>query len=149
MKYLLIAFSLFSFSTFVHAQSLKAMLKLSDEALFQAGLAGKVGKCYIGDSRKASHFCDYYAKTAKFGQSVGLPDAYGSGCLVAPSAPKRISVCWGAPNTYDQYNSSATPICTDDYIKNGANMLRIGIMKGLCNDNSSAISSSKQKTFFR
>ncbi len=38
----------------------------------------------------------------------------------------------GSPNTYDKYNQSTTPICTNDYVKNGANMIRIGLIKGLC-----------------
>ena len=121
-----------SFST--HAIGLRAtdvLLSLGDTELFNLGLKNKVGKCFIFDSRTNGNFCDFYAQTSKKG-NLGLPSGSGSGCLVAPSQPKHIDYCWGAPNVYDQYNNSATPICTNDYIKNGANMLRIAIKAGLC-----------------
>ncbi len=68
--------------------------------------------------------------------SSGLPDLYGTGCVKAPDFPKSISTCWGAPNTYPIYNTAyggAYPICTSSGIKNAANMIRIGIIKGHCN----------------
>jgi hypothetical protein len=36
--------------------------------------------------------------------------------------------CWAAPNTYPNYSNTDRAICDPiDYIKNGANMIRIGL----------------------
>ena len=107
---------------------------MSDQKLWYAGVSKKVGKCVISDARScAKCFCDYYVKSSKKGlDGGGLPHGHGTGCLVAPSLAKARATCWGTPNVYDQYNNSKTPVCTDDYIRNGANMLRIGIKKGIC-----------------
>ena len=134
MKYFLSLSFLFS-SLSVHAEGLKPVdvfLSLSDTALFNLALKNKVGKCFIYDSRNNGNFCDFYAQTSKSGSNLGLPAAYGSGCMVAPNLAKQINYCWGSPNVYDQFNNSSTPICTNDYIKNGANMIRIGLKNGLC-----------------
>jgi hypothetical protein len=56
---------------------------------------------------------------------LGLPDKYGSGCLDG---------CWGPPNTYLNYNNSVIPICTSNQILNAANMIRIAIVKGFCEE---------------
>lgn len=113
----------------------KQLLKMSDKKLWKAGISKKIGSCVISDARTCENCaCDYYLKSTKEGlaEGGGLPHGYGTGCLVAPSLNKGRATCWSAPNVYDQYNDSKTPICTDNYIKNGANMLRIGIKKGLC-----------------
>jgi hypothetical protein len=69
---------------------------MSDQDLFTEALNGKVGKCRIFDSRAiGTHFCDYYAKVQdSSGAYQGLPDSYGSGCLVAPLEPKGVGICW-------------------------------------------------------
>lgn len=73
-----------------------------------------------------------YAHIAKDSGTVdALPDLIGSGCVVAPDWPKRVSTCWGSPNTYPNYQST-TPICTQNGKTNAANMIRIGIKKGYC-----------------
>lgn len=110
------------------------LLSLSDEELVKAAMNGRVGKCSIVDAKNCSQcFCDFYAKTSKAGLlGEGLPHGYGSGCIVAPDSPRRIDICWGAPNVYDQYNNSKTPICGRSLSSNAANMIRIGIERGLC-----------------
>ena len=110
------------------------LLSLSDEELVKAAMSGKTGKCSISDARNCSQcFCDFYAKTTKSGlEGQGLPHGYGSGCVVAPEYPKAVDICWGAPNFYQQYNKSKTPICGSSFTRNAANMIRIGIEKKLC-----------------
>ncbi|MFZ4715184.1 MAG: hypothetical protein ACOYL6_15790 [Bacteriovoracaceae bacterium] len=135
MQKLVLVFLTMMVSMSAHSQSKmgELLLSLSDAELFKAGLNNKVGSCYIADSRGNGNFCDYYAQTRKPGlQGIGLPHGLGSGCLVAPYEPKGVGNCWSSPNVYDQYNDSATPICTNDFIKNGANMLRIAIKRGIC-----------------
>jgi hypothetical protein len=114
--------------------SKQQLLAMSDEELYKAASSGKAGKCAIYDAKDCKEcFCDAYVKTTKTDPNGrGLPDNYGSGCLVAPDAPRRIDFCFGAPNTYLNYNNSKTPICTSNAVKNAANMIRIGIQKGLC-----------------
>jgi hypothetical protein len=34
----------------------------------------------------------------------------GKCSIVAPDSPRRIEICWGAPNVYDQYTNSKPPI---------------------------------------
>ena len=110
------------------------LLSLSDEELVKAAQNGKTGKCYIADAKDCSQcFCDFYAKTSKSGlRGEGLPHGYGSGCIVAPDSPRGVDICWGAPNVYDQYNKSKTPICGRSMVANAANMIRIGIQRNLC-----------------
>ena len=125
------------------------LLAKSDQDLWRAGRSGGVGKCYIARSIGSAAVCDFYLKTSKWGASQtynGLPTKggvpYGSGCLSASSASvmnpalpsdikeaqsKNVTTCWGPPNTYQSFNSSPTPICTPDHVKNAANMLRIAI----------------------
>ncbi len=43
-----------------------------------------------------------------------------------------MNVCWPSPNTYPNYNNTIRPICTADHVKNAANMIRIGLLKGYC-----------------
>ena len=43
-----------------------------------------------------------------------------------------MNVCWPSPNTYQNYNNTIRPICTADHVKNAANMIRIGLLKGYC-----------------
>lgn len=89
----------------------------------------QLGGCGISDD---PHACSHYAFACKIdGTCTGLPDLYGSGCLDG---------CWGPPNTYYNYQSSKIPICTGDVTVNGANMMRIGLIKGYCG--SSNISSN-------
>lgn len=133
MKFILtVCCLLLSFSSF--AINKRMFLKMSDQQLWEAGLAKSVGKCVISDARKCTNCaCDYYVKSSKKGlEHGGLPSGHGTGCLVAPSLSKAMATCWSSPNVYDTYNDSATPICTDDYVKNAANMLRIGIANGIC-----------------
>jgi hypothetical protein len=66
-----------------------------------------------------------YGKTTYKGLSTGLPDRYGTGCLDG---------CWGSPNTYYNYVNTVLPICTANQITNAANMIRIAIVKGYCED---------------
>ena len=108
------------------------LLGLSDQGLFDAALSGRTFNCRL--SRGAlSTACDFYATaTLDNGTSIGLPDLYGSGCVVGPDFPKAINTCWPAPNTYPNYNSTTTPICTSSGIKNAANMIRIAINRGWC-----------------
>ena len=110
------------------------LLSLSDDDLVRAAMNGRTGKCSIVNAKNCPQcFCDFYAKTSKAGLlGVGLPHGYGSGCIVAPDSPRRIDICWGAPNVYDQYNNSKTPICGRSLSNNAANMIRIGIQRGLC-----------------
>lgn len=111
-----------------------SLLAMSDQELWDAAMSGKTGKCRIADARTASSFCDYYVETLKYkGQGLpyaGLPGLagkpYGSGCLVSPGG-KNVTTCWGSPNVYPNYNSTSTPICTNDRVKNAANMIRIAI----------------------
>jgi hypothetical protein len=104
------------------------LLSLSDEEQVKAG------KWSIEDAKNCSQcFCDFYAKASKTGLlGKGLPHGYGSGCMVAPDSPRRINICWGAPNVYDQYNKSKTPIFGRSLRNNAANMIRIGIERVLC-----------------
>jgi hypothetical protein len=53
-----------------------------------------------------------------------LPDLIGSGCLGGG--------CWGPPNTYQNYQSTKLPVCSGNVTTDGANMIRIGILKGYC-----------------
>ncbi len=96
---------------------------LSDAALFDKAQKGLIGHCQITGSC-GSCFCRNYAKVLLNGNSLGLPDRYGSGCLGRG--------CWGPPNTYHLYSNTPLPICTGNTIKDGANMIRIGIVKGFC-----------------
>lgn len=112
-------------------------LAMEDEALWDAALSKKLGSCVISDARNCEKCaCDYYVKSTKLGleNGGGLPHGFGTGCLVAPSLTKKRATCWSDPNVYDKYNDSNTPICTDDYVVNGANMLRIGLVRDLCDD---------------
>jgi hypothetical protein len=140
MKNLMVIFILISAFNFeVSAQHItkKQFLKMNDQELWEAGIAGKIGSCSISDARNCEKcFCDFYVKTNKEGlEGPGLPHGYGSGCVVAPQAPKGINNCWGSPNVYQDYNLSKTPICTKDHIKNAANMIRIALKRSgdLCN----------------
>ena len=108
------------------------LLGLSDQALFDTALAGRTYNCRVtrGASTAA---CDLYATAGlASGTFTGLPDLYGSGCVVAPDFPKRVNTCFPAPNTYPNYNSTPTPICTGSGVKNAANMIRIAINRGWC-----------------
>lgn len=109
---------------------------LPDAQLFQKATitnnpGGGVGKCIISTD---PHACSAYASalTSDGVTYAGLPNLYGSGCL---------NGCWGPPNFYYDYSATVLPICTGDVVKNGANMIRIGIVKGYCelNSNSSTI----------
>ena len=110
------------------------LLSLPDAILFDLAVKQKVGKCYITLCPSIScGVCDMYAKIKLSATtSSGLPDNYGSGCVVAPDYPKHWSTCFGPPNTYLNYNGTPTPICTSSGVKNAANMIRIGIKKGHC-----------------
>jgi hypothetical protein len=110
------------------------LLSLSDKALYEAALSRRVGRCFISTCKPdQSCSCDLYAQVSlDEGKSVGLPDLYGTGCVVAPDMPKKICTCWGGSNNYPFYNKSSTPICSKCGIANAANMIRIGIMKGYC-----------------
>jgi hypothetical protein len=135
MLYLIILSILTSLNGYAQVKPIKELLlSLSDDELVKAAQNGKTGKCYIADAKDCSQcFCDFYAKTSKKGLSgEGLPNGYGSGCIVAPDSPRGVDICWGAPNVYDQYNSSKTPICGRSMVKNAANMIRIGIQRNLC-----------------
>lgn len=100
------------------------LLALPDAVLFDLAVKNKVGGCGISTQAYA---CSLYAKSLQGSVYMGLPDLYGSGCVSTASGD-----CWGPPNTYLNYNDSPTPICTNSPIKNGANMIRIGIIKGYC-----------------
>jgi hypothetical protein len=135
MLYLIILSILTSLNGYAQGKPVKELLlSLSDDELVKAAQNGKTGKCYIADAKNCSQcFCDFYAKTSKGGLSGdGLPHGYGSGCIVAPDSPRAVDICWGAPNVYDQYNNSKTPICGRSMVKNAANMIRIGIQRNLC-----------------
>jgi hypothetical protein len=135
LRLLLISLIMSSLNSFAQDKPVKdLLLSLSDAELVKAAMSGKTGKCSVVDARECPQcFCDYYAQSSKSGlQGVGLPHGLGSGCIVAPDAPKRVDICWGAPNVYDQYNNSKTPICGASLIKNAANMIRIGIQRDLC-----------------
>jgi hypothetical protein len=109
------------------------LLSLPDAVLFDLAIKQKVGQCYISLCPSKTCACDMYAKImVSGGTSLGLPDAIGTGCVVAPDYPKHISYCWPSPNTYPNYNTTPTPICTSSGVKNAANMIRIGIKKGYC-----------------
>lgn len=105
--------------------------KMTDEQLWEAATSGKVGRCFISDATQCSSCaCDYYVKTTKEGlKGPGLPHGYGTGCVVAPSGPKGMSICWGAPNVYQDYSNSKTPICTTNHVKNATNMIRIALAR--------------------
>lgn len=107
------------------------LLSLSDQGLFDAALAGRTFNCRISRGTSTTA-CDLYATAGlDNGTWTGLPDLYGTGCVVG-DFPKAIRTCWGAPNTYPNYNSTPTPICTPSGIKNAANMIRIAINRGWC-----------------
>jgi hypothetical protein len=108
------------------------LLGLSDQGLFDAGIAGLTGNCKITRGTSTSA-CDLYAIVKKDdGTWIGLPDLIGTGCVVAPDFPKHMNICWGSPNTYPNYSSTSTPICTTSGVKNAANMIRIGLNRGWC-----------------
>ena len=135
MFYAILLSALFSVQAFSQVKPLKELLlSLSDQELTKAAFNGKTGKCVIVDATNCPQcFCDYYAQTSKAGLAGnGLPHGYGTGCIVAPESPKGVGVCWGAPNVYDKYNNTKTPICGQSMIQNAANMIRIGIQKDLC-----------------
>jgi hypothetical protein len=146
-------FSALVFSSMASADIRSTLLSMSDKELWDAALSGKTGKCRIADARSsASSYCDYYVETLKFkgtGQPyAGLPGKgdgkpYGSGCLVSPGG-RNVTTCWDAPNVYPKFNSSSTPICTSDAVKNAANMIRIAVNDSadLCDLNSIADNSS-------
>jgi len=97
---------------------------LPDQTLFDYGINrnSDLGRCYI---QNTSAFCSFYGKYLfPNGTSTGLPDLYGTGCLGEG--------CWGPPNTYLNYQNTLLEICSGDVVKDGANMLRIGILKGYC-----------------
>lgn len=127
---------LFSFNVSALDKAQKSkLLKMSDQELWSAGTSQQIGNCHIQDARKCeSCYCDFYVKSNKpdIGEGGGLPHGYGTGCLVAPNTDKKQATCWSKPNVYDQYNKSKTPICTPDHVRNAANMLRIGIKRGIC-----------------
>jgi hypothetical protein len=108
---------------------LTALINMSDQILFNAALNMQTGKCYLSDARNCkSCACNYYAKILNPPVNPGLPDKYGTGCLVDPNLPKNMTTCFPPPNTYQNYNPTNRPICNPiDYIKNGANMIRIGL----------------------
>lgn len=109
------------------------LLSLPDDALYNAAVQKRVGQCSIGICTTTGCACDLYARVAINSTFViGLPNLYGTGCVVAPDFPKRMNICWPAPNPYGAYNGTSTPICTTSGIKNAANMIRIGIQKGYC-----------------
>lgn len=132
MKFFSLLVLCFSFclnSFALNGSSKEKLLSMSDEQLWDLALSNKLGTCVISDARKCEKCaCDYYVKSAQ----GGLPHGHGTGCVVAPSLDKKRDTCWSDPNVYDKYNDSKTPICTDDYVVNTANMLRIGIIRGLC-----------------
>ena len=108
------------------------LLGLSDQGLYDAALAGLTGNCKVNKGSTTSA-CDLYAVVRlSNGTWIGLPDLVGTGCVRAPDFPKRQSTCWGPPNTYTNYNTTPTPICTGSGIKNAANMIRIAINRGWC-----------------
>ncbi len=108
---------------------LATLINMSDQDLFNTAFNGLAGKCHLSDARKCTAcVCDIYGKIIDQSGMIGLPDKIGSGCLVARDLPKRVSICWPAPNTYQDYNPTNRAICNPtNYIKNGANMIRIGL----------------------
>lgn len=111
------------------------LLSLPDSMLFNLAVQQKVGQCYISicPITTTSCACDLYAKVKLTATtSTGLPDLIGTGCVYAPDYPRHMSICFGPPNTYPNYNATPTPICTSSGVKNAANMIRIGIKKGHC-----------------
>ena len=131
------------------------LLAMSDQALFEAGLGYGVGLCVVEDwtnqalsvvpdnqddaALLARKNCDFTVRTKKsFSSSSdlkGLPHGTGFGCVVAPNhLPRKFSGCPSSEHErYDKYsNDPNTSICTDDHVKNAANMIRIGIRNGLC-----------------
>lgn len=125
----------------IHCLSNADLFFLSDADLFQMGidqwrkgLHNQLGKCIISDD---PHACTHYAKVCTPDDCIGLPDLYGTGCL---------NGCWGPPNTYYNYQSSKIPVCTGNIITDGANMLRIGILKGYCGITSNSSSTNNSST---
>jgi hypothetical protein len=109
------------------------LLSLSDQALYDAAVQRRVGQCFIVLCSTSNCACDLYAKVSiNSTTSAGLPDLYGTGCVVAPDFPKGMNICFPNPNTYAAYNSTPTPICTKSGVKNAANMIRIAIQRGYC-----------------
>ena len=97
---------------------------LSDQALFDFGVKQDkvLGGCYIQNTSAA---CSHYGKYRHpNGTILGLPDSIGTGCLGLG--------CWGPPNTYQNYQNTVLSICSGNVVKDGANMLRIGILNGYC-----------------
>lgn len=83
--------------------------------------ANDLGACFISNLRAA---CTHYAGIRHpDGTTSGLPDMIGTGCL---------NGCWGPPNIYYNYQNTPTPICSGNVVSDGANMMRIGLLKGYC-----------------
>ena len=123
------AIALLAFINFIYSQDLSADFYLSDQDLFNKAVNQQIGRCRIQDATQCSSCaCSYYAKV--LGDDgvtwLGLPDRYGTGCIS--------STCWGPPNTYQNYINTVTPICTNNVVTDGANMIRIGIVKGFCSE---------------
>lgn len=155
MKKILVSLIFMGLTSSLYAFDPEALVGLSDQALFDAALRSNAGKCIILDASKSppnpnhaatapDSYCDFYALTqqsyssmrtkTEYTGNMGLPHGNGFGCVIAPNHPRKFTKCSnGKYERYDKYsNDPMTSICTNDYIKNGANMIRIAIINGLC-----------------
>mmetsp|Transcript_54403 Transcript_54403/g.115554 ORF Transcript_54403/g.115554 Transcript_54403/m.115554 type:complete len:606 (-) Transcript_54403:100-1917(-) len=117
----------------VSATNWCALLDLSDQELFDQGLADGFGThCFIQDASGTPAACDYYVKgrPSDVGGD-GLPlttVGSGSGC-VDPRAP---DLCYYRNADYLLTQAERDAMCTEDEVANAAAQIRYGIRNGLC-----------------
>lgn len=103
------------------------------ELLAVAASKSRVGKCYLlRTSLSDAAACDLYVKSALVGNNGdrGWPKSIyntGTGCVRAPSRPRRVQICYYTSSDYDIPSSTAESFCTDDGDLNAAAMLRHAI----------------------
>ncbi len=119
----LLIFSLFLGSISVFAQ-------ISDRELVSRGILGQLGGCRVVDAtHDRSWACDLYVlgifkgTHGYFGYPKDPSSGDSTGCVVAPSLPKHMVICWPG---------YSPDMCTLDTISNVAAQLRRALQDGAC-----------------